>query len=304
MSKLTDHKIFEGKLVQAWTEPCYRMTDYPGEFRPTDYNRERFNFIVDEQDNALAVVTENYTLVQNRELISALDLAAEDLNLELEPHGARYDNGRGVYQFQVPELELDLKQDPSKSICTIQLHNDYRGSESLKLIIGWFRFACENLQLSSEVAPGLGEQATRRHVGEIPLYDWIFPRLAAVHDRFLAERLVAQILADTFVPKAYQLTRSREAATEAVKAGNAHIIDRLIADTAERYQLDLLSTIRNNATNIGHNLWAIAQAVSEVATHRMQRTATGAPRTRYNAGADQWATRQYQRIVEYAKIEG
>lgn len=295
--KLTDSKAFDGKLIEAWTEPTYRLADSNmGSY----YTPERFQFVVDEQDEVLATVSDDYLLIQNRELISALDLAAEDLGIKVSPLRGSYVNGRSNYTFTIPKFSQKIGNDPSETVMTLNLRNDYRGGGSLKFLAGWFRIFCENGQIVGEVAA----EEKKRHVGTFNPFEWIHARLARIGDQFEANLLIAEMLASTshegsaYASDFYQ---GRENAQLAVNGGGASLIEEILADTAERYHEDLRTTVQRNFQGIGHNLWALAQAVSEVATHRLQQTATGAPRVNYNTAADSWGATQYNRIVEYAR---
>ena len=299
--KLTDSRVFEGKLTEAWTEPTWRQKDIEdsmGVF--VKYDPQRFQFVVDEEDEVLATVSDDYLLIQNRELVSALDMAAEDLGIVVDPLRGSYVNGRSNYTFTIPKYSQKIGNDPSETIMTLNLRNDYRGGGSLKMLAGWFRIFCENGQVVGEVAA----EASRRHVGTFNPFEWIHARLARIGEQFEANLLIAEVLADTSHESSAFATdfyRGREGALEAVAHGDASLVEQILADTAERYHKDFRAAAQRNFRDIGHNLWALAQAVSEVATHRLQQTATGKPRAKYNTAADAWGTAQYNRIVEYAR---
>lgn len=282
MPKLTDSKQFEGNLVHAWTEPCYRRIIDPRDRTPEyEYNDERFQFIIDERDEVLATVTDQYTLVTNRDLVSAVDLAADGMGIRMEANRGEYANGRSYFRVILPDLELQVPGDSSVTRCSIDIQNDYRGGGSLKLLAGWFRLICTNGMVVGEIA----SQDIKRHTGKIDLMAFATGALQKVQDRFEAERLIALELQDHPLP------------------GPTHpLIVELLKSTADRYAADLMLAIAENGSALGHNLWALSQAVSQVATHRMQQRADGMPRTGFNGSADVWATQQYNRIREYAGV--
>lgn len=280
--KLTDSKQFEGKLVHAWTEDSYRK-------RPVDpsnasftipeaYDSQRFKYVIDEQDHVLASVTDQYTLVTNRDFVSAVDIAADELGIEVEANRGSYVNGRSHYRLVLPGHSMRIPGDESVTKATLDIQNDYRGGGSLKLLAGWFRMICTNGLIVGEIA----SSNSQRHVGEIKLMEFVMPALAKIADRFEVERVIAEAL-------------QRQKA-------DADLVEAIVADSADRYEADIRRAVRENARSMGDNLWALSQAVSEIATHRMQTRADGGTRTNFNSAADTWGTRQYNRILEHADV--
>lgn len=298
--KLTDSKAFDGKLVEAWLEPTYRRIGGGGLLVEDTYNEEKSRYVIDEGDEVLATVSDGYLLIQNRELISALDLAADDLGIEVDPLRGSYVNGSSNYTFTIPKYSQKIGNDPSETIMTLNLRNDYRGGGSLKMLAGWFRMFCENGQVVGEIAA----EHAKRHVGTFNPYEWIKARLTRIGEQFEANMFIAEMLANTsHEGSAYasDFYRGRKSAEQAVKMQDASLVEQILADTAQRYHHDLGLIAQRNFRDIGHNLWALAQSVSELSTHRLQETATGRPRVKYNTAADAWGATQYNRIVEYAR---
>lgn len=291
---------FKPAMIDAHLEPCMRIVKVESETGSfTDLQEERFKFIVDETDTSLATITDQYKLVTNAEFVDAVDRAASELGIRVEPLGAHYVNGRSYFRMQLPDLTMKVGDDPSPTTCTIDLQNDYRGSGSIKVLAGWFRLVCTNGLVVGEIA----SRETRRHVGDFDIYEWVKPAMEKVWKRFEKEQRIAAGLAEERFDavEAGNWRQGREAAQKAIKADDGGtLIDRILADTADRYHDDLRVAARDYQFEIGGNLWALAQAVSDVATHRMQKRANGDDRTNFNAAADEWATRQYNRIVAYA----
>ena len=280
MSKLSASPNLEGQLVHAWTEPCYRHTvENENSNYPIDtYDEERFQFIVDESGVPLATVTDKYTLVTTRDLVSAVDLAADELGINLEANSGQYANGRSYVKLTLPDLSMQVAGDPSPTQATIDLQNDYRGGGSLKLLAGWFRIICTNGLVVGEIA----SRDIKRHTGKIDLMGFVMPALQKVNDRFVAEKFIAEQLA--------QETQDKE------------LVEQIVASAADRYEGDIRPAVRENNREIGNNLWSLSQAVAEISTHRMQMRANGESRTGFNAAADTWATANYNRIREFAGL--
>ena len=281
MSKLTDSKELQGSLVHAWTEPCQReieILDAHGNVTGKENSEERFKFIIDESGVPLATVTDKYTLVTTRDLVSAVDLAADELDINLDATSGAYANGRSYVKLTLPDLSLKVNGDPSITKATLDLQNDYRGGGSLKMLAGWFRMICTNGMIVGEIA----SRDIKRHTGDIDLMAFVTPGLLKIRDRFEAERIVAETLA--------------------AQAQDKELVEQIVASAADRYENDIRRAVRENAREMGSNLWALSQAVSEISTHRMQLRANGEARTGFNAAADTWATANYNRIRAFAGI--
>lgn len=279
---LTNHKVLEGKLFASWLETSKREN---GE-------STRFKFVVDETDDVLAAVTSRYTLVQNRELVSALDMAASERNLDITPTRANYKNGHSMYKFQMPGMEFTAPGDPSVTKAGIILQNDYRGNGGLVIGAGLYRKACTNDLTIGRVA----HVDTMRHVGKIDVYAFVSNALDALVSEFEVNRLLAETLANTPYRVA-TLPGSREAAQKEVKAALdanrvAELVTAILADTADRYHGALRTAIREDARDMGDNLWAVVQSVARVATHDMPAI----------EAATTWATRQANRVREFANV--
>jgi hypothetical protein len=281
MSKLTDSKRLTGSLVHAWTEPCKReieTLDALGQVTGSEHQPERFKFIVDESGVPLATVTDKYTLITTRDFVSAVDIAADELDIKVEAQSGQYANGRSYVKLILPDLGMQVPGDTSITRATIDLQNDYRGGGSLKVLAGWFRMICTNGLVVGEIA----SKDIKRHTGKIDLMEFVTPALCKINDRFEAERLIA-----------LELQRQKQ---------DTELVEQIVASAAGRYEGDIRRAVRQNAHAMGDNLWALSQAVSEISTHRMQTRANGEARTGFNAAADTWATTNYNRIVAFAGV--
>ncbi len=284
---LTEHKLLEGKLPVAWLEAAFRRTEDPDAnyLDGNEFEETRFQIVCDERTGPLAAVSGRYALVQMREMIAALDLAAEEHGVTLDPTSATYRNGRGVYDFRCPDLEFRVPGDASATYGTISLSNDYRGAGNLTGMSGWFRWLCTNGLYVGTMA----SQHKRRHVGNIDVYAIVGDLVAGLRDRFEVERVLAETLAKRpyFEPI---LPSVAEAKRTVADSPVPTLVDSIMADTAVRYEKYLHTAIRENQREMGNNLWALTQAVAETSTHRMPGFA-----------ADEWATRQLTRIREFAR---
>lgn len=291
---LTQNKILDGKLVHAWKEPAYR------ELRDKDNNvshdETRVSLVIDETDAVLGAVTDRYTLVRNRDYVSALDVAASELGVALEPTKAQYCNGRGLYQFKAPDFVMQAPGDPSKTTGLVILTNDYRGNGGLGIKSGMFRVVCTNGMVVGKIA----HQDLLRHVGEIDIYAFVREGLQRLVDQFDVNRLLVSTLAThpyNGLQRDILAIEDRAAAQRMVDAAvdakhTPDLIPAILADTPDRYHQYIKQVVGEETQVMGANLWALAQLVARTATHRMPETAT----------ADDWATRQLNRVREYANV--
>lgn len=276
---LTEHGRLAGTMPTAWTETAHRVDG-------DHVEATRFKLVCDEINGPLGAVTERYALVQNRELVAALDVAASQQGLTVEPVRATYRNGRASYRFAVPDLEFRANGDTSLTQATIDLRNDYRGSGGLHIMSGWYRLICTNGLVVGVTA----HKNLVRHTGTIDVYTFVADAVAKLRDEFEVQRVMAETLAaqryhaPTGIP-------TREESRKAIEAGVGTLVDTIISDTAERYVPALAQALWENERDMGPNLWAVTQAVAEVSTHRMRGFA-----------ADEWATRQLRTVREFAGV--
>lgn len=273
---LIKHPALAGKLVHAWTETAWRMSPE----KEGDREETRFRFTVDESDNILGVVGEHYKLVTNADFVSALDLAADERGIRLEPVRTKgaltgYYGGRAKYTFHAPDMPMKVGKDPSEITPLVILKNDYRGSGGLHVMSGYFRILCTNGLMRGTVA----HRDLQRHVGKFDLMTFVGEALDKIRGVFEIDRLAAETLANAPVP------------------AFAELLEKMSDATAPRYRPDLERAVRENVASIGDNAWAYVQAAAEVATHRMQQ------RTNFNHAADTWAARMEAIVREHAEID-
>jgi hypothetical protein len=114
MSSLVNSREFEGKIVDASEVELALVRQENGQHA---IEPSRYRAIVDSLGNECGHVSHSsYTLVTNTELLSAFDLVADSLGLEIEPKDAHYagKNGKAQYSFYCPQYEIQPTGDPSK----------------------------------------------------------------------------------------------------------------------------------------------------------------------------------------------
>ena len=285
---LTDHEMLAGKMPKAWHETLFRAI--PDQMEGTAFagyeEVKKAQAVLDESDTVIGVVSGRHTIVDNREFLSALDMAANVHGLTVEPTAATYRNGRARYSFQIPELTMQVTNDPSKTSAKLDLRNDHGGTGGLGIDAGFWRWRCTN----GLIAGKLSHQRTVRHVGEIDVFQFVAEAVAKVRDEFEVHRIMAETLAgESHYMYGVDADRKQNLAAVNGDKTTPSLVDQIMADTSERYDNYLRTAIRENQLDMGSNLWALTQAVSQTSTHRMP-----------GMNADQWATRQLNRIRTFA----
>lgn len=252
---LINHPIMERTLVPVTTQRVARWTTENidavaangGEWRETTAQA-----IVDRhrgKERLLAVRSSRYSLVPNSQLFSALDLAADQLNVSLEPATATYYAGRTRATFKVPSMQFDVRGDQSPSVPTIIIDNDYRGGSSIRGHVGIFRLICSN----GAVAGYSIAKMVKRHVGSVS--EELLPLMVELVEQMVAAADVAKITA--------------EVAMNTPIGGEAldKMLDQISKGTNRRYRNELDRVVEQNLSVLGGNAWAFIQGLSEMATH-------------------------------------
>jgi hypothetical protein len=278
-------------VVDAHLESTYRKT--PGGLQETPYRA-----VVDENGHDLSTVSKAYTLVQSADAISVLESCADMMGLALSRQKGLYRNGRAFFAFNTPDFAFQVPGDTSTIVPNIWLRNDYRGKGSLSLSVGWLRLVCQNGLIRATVA----RSYAHRHVGTVDLFAFLGGALQKAMEALQVERVIAETLANTPLPKPeFELTySSHESAQEAIDGNRNLLVAEIFRDTPTRYLAPLAENVHAYVSELGPTRWALAQAVTDVASHRMQETQRGEARRDPNLGAMTWASRQVDRVINWS----
>lgn len=122
----------------------------------------------EDTGEAIAVVSERYTLVPHQRILDTVESAITPLDLGPVPRGIFVDGKgarmRALYKF--PSLAQPVLGDDEICPC-LQVRNTYDGSSRIALHIGAFRFVCTNLAVGGGGAFAGGFVSI--HQGEIPI---------------------------------------------------------------------------------------------------------------------------------------
>jgi hypothetical protein len=124
---------------------------------------DRFAVVREDTQEALSVVSDSYTIVPNKEVISKAREAFERLSLPTVEDFRTTKNGARLYaEFVIPSIEIEVKKGDVVQMKGI-FHNSYDTSKSYTLAVGGYRLVCSNGMM-------IGEElfrVRRKHIGEI-----------------------------------------------------------------------------------------------------------------------------------------
>lgn len=245
----------------------------------------RFKSVVDSKGYECGAVTDQYQLVRNADLIAAADLASDKLGVPLEAVSGRYIKGRSRYRFFLPDT-YKVPDDPSDMRMQFDLRNSYGCTNMVTGTLGAFRVVCTNGMVIGKVAVA----SRRKHTQNLNVMDYVEDLLATVVARAEAYKLIAEITASMAFE--YRIDEAMDEAVKAARRPGHKLLTDIAKDTPKRYHQALKRAIRTNREEIGRTIWALLQAVSEVATHDMRDT----------WARDDWQARQVARIHTYAGV--
>lgn len=122
----------------------------------------------EDTGEAIAVVSDRYTLVPHQRILDTVEQAIGPLDLGPVPRGIFVD-GRGARMralYKFPSLAQPVLGDDEICPC-LQVRNTYDGTSRISIHIGAFRFVCTNLSVGGGGAFAGGFVSV--HQGEIPI---------------------------------------------------------------------------------------------------------------------------------------
>lgn len=188
--------------------------DFPVSLRPVFHDGTegrkpipaRKAVVREDTGNAIAVVSNRYTLVPHTRILELVENAIQPLDVGPVPRGVYVDRGgarmRAIFKFPALARPILGKDD----ICPcLQVRNTYDGTERVSLHIGAFRFVCTNLAVGGGGVFAGGFVSI--HAGEIPiekmadqLADYLtrFGHIVELYRQWSERRIEASVLASIF----------------------------------------------------------------------------------------------------------
>jgi len=150
--------------------------DFPVVLRPVFHDgteghkliRARKAIVREDTGEAIAIVSDRYTLVPHTRILQLVEEAIRPLDVGPVPRGIYVDHGgarmRAIFKF--PALTSSVLGRDEICPC-LQVRNTYDGTARIALHIGAFRFVCTNLAVGGGGAFAGGFVSI--HAGEIPI---------------------------------------------------------------------------------------------------------------------------------------
>ena len=244
----------------------------------------RFDVIQDSQGYHVGAVSGRYKLIRNADLIGAIDLASDSLDVPLTVGQCRYQNGRTSLEFTLPDT-YRVTGDPSDIKPLIRIGNDYGGGGALTGAAGVYRLVCTNGMMIGKVET----YTTLRHVGEIDLYEFTYGLVNGLVKRAQVHKIIAESTQE--MPFEWAIKQVEGERVDPRLLDNAQLLNTIAENTPPRYHQPLRDAITRNREDIGRTVWALLQSISEVSTHNMRGWA-----------AQNWQRRETNRVLEHVNI--
>ncbi len=254
--------------------------------RANDLRVSRFGIVIDDHGHECGAVSQQYKLVRNADLVSAVDLVADNMGLELECESGTYRRGRSKYEFLLPNT-WQVPGDESGLRSRFTLMNGYGGTDRVRGMGGTYRLICTNGMSVGDVVASMSQ----KHVGDFNIGDLVEDMMLRTIEAMSAEK--ARAIKQGQTPFEYNPHAAGMSTGElARRTRNNGLMVALGDDTPKRYHVPLVKAIGDYRENVGHTVWAITQAIAEIARHDRKDTPT----------AQAWARRNQTRILEAVGI--
>jgi hypothetical protein len=133
-------KIESTEVQQLLDESLFKVQLKP--LLNKDRSKSDFVKIIDENGEILSVRGTGYKLVQNIDIMNAIENAFDGIDIVLSSV-KMFKKKRTFYTFTLPEAKVEMAEGDEVSVRII-IQNSYDGTKKLTLIAGAFRFVCSN----------------------------------------------------------------------------------------------------------------------------------------------------------------
>lgn len=250
-----------------------------------DLRISRFGTVVDEYGHECGAVSHHYRLVRNADLIAALDLASDKIGIDLECSGGRYHHGRSKYTMFLPG-EWKVPNDHSGIRSNVTVNNGYGGTNKITGTTGTFRLICTNGMAVGTILASMKQ----RHIGPFDLMKMVEQLLLDTMEQAAIEQKRAITAGET--PYEWRSHEARSEEDKEVRRSNHKVLIEIGKDTPKKYQEPLARAIVESEEMLGRTVWAMVQAIAEIAEHDMKGS----------IAANAWRRRNQVKIMETVGI--
>ena len=214
-----------------------------------DRRAPKHKAIVDvDTDEIISVVGMGYNLVQNSEIIPQYERAIARSNLNTDGMKRKidysHDGARTVVSYRFPAHRIAVKEGDEMDLM-ITVLNSYDGSWKFMSMVGAFRLLCTNGQI-------IGDS---------------FSSYYGKHTKSLDVDYAINKLEDSLEVYLHNAELWKQYPTSKITIGQANTVLLALAKDNIKLMEELNSTYQKYVFEMGHNLWALFNTLTDWSTH-------------------------------------
>jgi len=214
-----------------------------------DRRAPKHKAIVDvDTDEIISVVGKGYNLVQNSEIIPQYERAIARSNLNTDGMERKidysHDGARTVVSYRFPAHRIAVKEGDEMDLM-ITVLNSYDGSWKFMSMVGAFRLLCTNGQI-------IGDS---------------FSSYYGKHTKSLDVDYAINKLEDSLEVYLHNAELWKQYPTSKITIGQANDVLLALAKDNIKLMEELNSTYQKYVFEMGHNLWALFNTLTDWSTH-------------------------------------
>ena len=218
---------------------------HPSEDQPED---TKYRYVVNiDSDEVLAIVTKDYTLVENEKLYTAILPAIESNGGQLESCELFGDNNaRVMYKFKFMDMKVTIGEDDDL-VPELVIKNSYDGSTAITVMAGAFRMVCSNGMVIGKIV----DYFKSRHLTDV--------------DITKLESIINKTIENTII----YLNEKVAQLADIKPVKEQHILDiiQMFPDRMMERSMEYIIAHRPN------DYWDLLNVTTNIATHHMDREA-------------------------------
>jgi hypothetical protein len=224
-----------------------------------DRRAPKHKAIVDvDTDEIISVVGMGYNLVQNSEIIPQYERAIARSNLNTDGMERKidysHDGARTVVSYRFPAHRIAVKEGDEMDLM-ITVLNSYDGSWKFMSMVGAFRLLCTNGQI-------IGDS---------------FSSYYGKHTKSLDVDYAIHKLENSLEVYLNNVDLWKQYTTSKVSLGEAHHILEVLSNGNKKMLEELQGTYQKYVFEMGHNLWAVFNTLTDWSTHAKVRNESNKP---------------------------
>jgi len=225
----------------------------------TDSLAHKHKAIVDDESGSIiAVVGKGYNLVQNADIIPQYEDAIRRSNLNTDGMERivqySHDGARTVVSYRFPAHRVAITKGDEMDL-QINVLNSYDGSWKFMSLVGAYRLLCTNGQI-------IGDS---------------FSSYYGKHTKSLDVDYAIHKLENSLEVYLNNVDLWKQYTTSKVSLGEAHHILEVLSNGNKKMLEELQGTYQKYVFEMGHNLWAVFNTLTDWSTHAKVRNESNKP---------------------------